>query len=364
MSPMWLDSAKTFFAKISIPLLAASSCVFAQAPSDSSAARPDSVVDADLLLLSNMQEIPDSVAAVPVAADSAAPVAATSAAVPAAPVPKDSAAPTASPSGPLKSVLYLGGGKNSAWYHLGVLYAIEGYSIPVDSVVGVSWGAFVGFLWAKGMPLDDIQRVLLDPYIADIVGQNEMDNLYDNAERSFELPVSVNGMPSLRHRFTISADTNGNLYRNVKPLEPDTAHIKRSLARLRLQESLYRQPGGFVIPFDVSGMEDDNGSMVDKVYKSLPLRENVKNGELGPYVALPYEDQVGVLPLLSIADPKMLADGSLWKSPWQSAIAKKQRRDDPCAFRFGYDPQRMDSSRVLGSGTPPRRNDGASPAYG
>lgn len=323
MSPMWLDSAKAFFAKISIPLLAVSSCVFAQAPFDSSVARPDSVVDADLLLLSNMQEIPDSVAAVPVAADSAAPVASASA----APVLKDSTAPTALPSGPLKSVLYLGGGKNSAWYHLGVLYAIEGYSIPVDSVVGVSWGAFVGFLWAKGMPLDDIQRVLLDPYIADIVGQNEMDDLYDDAERTFELPVSVNGMPSLRHRFTVSADTSGNLYRNVKPLEPDTAHIRRALARLRIQESLYRQPAGFVIPFDVSGMEDDNGAVVNKVYKSLPLRENARNGELGPYVALPYEDEVGVLPLLSIADPKMLADGSLWKSPWQNAIAQKQMQN-------------------------------------
>jgi NTE family protein len=207
---MWLDSAKAFFAKISIPLLAVSSCVFAQAPSDSSVARPDSVVDADLLLLSNMQEIPDSVAAVPVAADSAAPVASASA----APVLKNSTAPTALPSGPLKSVLYLGGGKNSAWYHLGVLYAIEGYSIPVDSVVGVSWGAFVGFLWAKGMPLDDIQRVLLDPYIADIVGQNEMDDLYDDAERTVtfrRLPFSVRSVmqtgrnPKRTRRITIAA---------------------------------------------------------------------------------------------------------------------------------------------------------------
>ena len=31
-----------------------------------------------------------------------------------------------------KSVLYLGGGENSPWFHLGVLYAIEAYSVPVD----------------------------------------------------------------------------------------------------------------------------------------------------------------------------------------------------------------------------------------
>ena len=46
--------------------------------------------------------------------------------------PKVALAP-ARPATPLKSVLYLGGGEHSAWYHLGVLYALESYSIPVDS---------------------------------------------------------------------------------------------------------------------------------------------------------------------------------------------------------------------------------------
>ena len=71
---------------------------------------------------------------------------------------KDSAAP----SRQIKSVLYLGSGENSPWFHLGVLYAVEAYSVPVDSVVGTSWGAFIGYLWAKGVALDDVQRILRD----------------------------------------------------------------------------------------------------------------------------------------------------------------------------------------------------------
>ncbi|MBR2074790.1 MAG: hypothetical protein IJ977_05910, partial [Fibrobacter sp.] len=54
------------------------------------------------------------------------------------------------PSGPKKSVLYLSGGERSPWFHLGVLYAIETYKVRIDSVVGTSWGAFVGYLWTHG----------------------------------------------------------------------------------------------------------------------------------------------------------------------------------------------------------------------
>ena len=67
----------------------------------------------------------------------------------------------------IKSVLYLGGGERSPWFHLGALYALEEYKIPVDSIVATSWGAWMGALWALGVSIDDIQRLMMDPAIID-----------------------------------------------------------------------------------------------------------------------------------------------------------------------------------------------------
>ena len=291
MCPILQGLAKNTFAKMAALLLASFSLVFAQAA--------ETELDSALLLLQSMQATPTidtskvDTPKVDVSKVDSAKVDS----------PKVALAP-ARPATPLKSVLYLGGGEHSAWYHLGVLYALESYSIPVDSVVGVSWGAFVGFLWAKGVPLDDVQRILLDPYIVHLVGHNEMDELNKEPERTFEIPLSEDGLPSLRHRFSLSADTSGNLYRNVKELVPDTPHIQRVLARLRLQESLYRQPAGFTIPFAVERADGSLGKTVEDVYNVLPLRENKSNGELSPYLALPHKAQEGYLPLVSVSVPK------------------------------------------------------------
>jgi len=282
----------------------------ASVPADTASAVPADAVDSSLILLSNMRDVPDSVPNNTLdSVRAAAPDTSVRASVP------DTAAKPVRPS---RSVLYLGGGERSAWFHLGVLYAIESYQVPVDSIVGVSWGAFVGFLWAKGVPLDDIQRILLDPYIVELVGRKEMDELNRTPERTFELPVSVDGMPSLRHRFSLSADTAGNLYRNVKTLEPDLPHIKRSLARLRLQESLYRQPAGFVIPFAVELRDGKLSKSLEDVYNNLPLIENEENGELDPYLPVPETLREGELPLVSVADPR---NASAKDSPWHSVIA-------------------------------------------
>lgn len=287
--------AKHLFAKIAATLVAAFSLVSAQIMPDSvvqtldtpAVAAPDSSLD----LLSSLQEVPDSV------------------------VSKSA----------LKSVLYLGGGEHSPWFHLGVLYAIESYSIPVDSVVGNSWGAFVGFLWAKGEPLDDIQRILLDPYVAKYVGHNEFDDLYKNKERSFDVPVSVDGMPSLRHRFVVASDSNGRLRRDVKTLEPDSSYIQRQLAKLRLQESLNREPASFVIPFK---MMDCNGGLhdsADDVFKSLPLVENYYSGEHCPYNSKPFEEDTTELSFISVAAPMtVVATNASWNSPWQYALANRE----------------------------------------
>ncbi|WP_407443657.1 patatin-like phospholipase family protein [Fibrobacter sp.] len=335
-------------AKVITALFAAFPLLYA-APADSTVAVPkdSAVVSADSLkkseeLLSAMQASPsqDSVVADSAAVPAAVP--ADSVAAPAA-VPADSAAvPAAAPSDSAlaksdavdttptevktkKSVLYLGGGEHSAWYHLGVLYAIETYELPVDSIVGASWGAYVGFLWAKGVSLDDIQRILLDSYMVDAVGHNEFDDLYKRSEREFNLPLTADGIPSLRHRFTISSDSSGNLYHHAKSLEPDSQFVKRSLSRLRLQESLLRQPAEFVIPFTVEGDVDESKTVAENVFRSLPLLENTSSGELTPFLVVPSEEVQGQLAVISVASPVTVSESNgTWNSPWQNALAQKE----------------------------------------
>lgn len=266
---------------------------------------PVVVADSTLSLLGSLQTAPDSAMEKPVASKSETP------------------APDTLRK-PLKSVLYLSGGEHSVWFHLGVLYAIESYSIPVDSVVGTSWGALVGYLWAKGMPLDDIQRILLNPYVADFVGHNEFENLYAPKEVPRGLPVSLDGFPSVRQRFTLSADSNGSLHRHSKSLDVDSAWVKSRLARLYLQQFIYGEPRGTAIPFAVSGADGKLEQGPESVFKTLPFLENENSGELDPYVAVPLEDNIEELAVISVAVPHSNANYNPEVSPWQRHLSERE----------------------------------------
>lgn len=211
-----------------------------------------------------------------------------------------------------KSVLYLGGGERSPWFHLGALYALEEYKIPVDSIVATSWGAWMGALWSLGVSIDDIQRLMMDSAIIDFVGTN---SIHAKTEHdAFALPVSVSGIPSFRQRFSFYADTAGNVYRSMHALVPDTAAIERSLSRLRFEESLNRERGAYQIPFTLVTCDsvNENPTYAD-IIASLPLPGNETSGELCPYLALPQsKDSNGVneIPLIVVADPiRYEADG-------------------------------------------------------
>ena len=248
----------------------------------------------------------DSAAATPVAdtvaVDSAAPTSADSAAEPAAVTVADSAAP-------LKTVLYLGGGERSPWFQLGVLYAVEEYGIPVDSIVATSWGAWIAALWSRGVPLDEIQKLMLDSAVAPYVGHNlsstENRDGYRDADY-LEWPISVSGTPSIRQRFTLSLDSAHFLERQKKLLTPDSMQVVRALAKLRLQESLYRQRSNYKIPLAVQSCESGKpvllGNSTPQVIASLPLWENA-DGELCPYYAMPAEDNAGELSIIVASDP-------------------------------------------------------------
>ena len=213
----------------------------------------------------------------------------------------------------VKSVLYLGGGERSPWFHLGTLYALEEYKIPVDSIVATSWGAWMGALWSLGVSIDDIQRLMMDSTIIDFVGTNSIHTKTEHD--AFALPVSVSGIPSFRQRFSFYADSAGNVYRSMHALVPDTAAIERSLSRLRFEEALYRQRVPYRIPFTLLTCDgvNENPTYAD-IIASLPLVENETSGELCPYLALPQsKDSNGVneIPLIVVADPvRYEMDGS------------------------------------------------------
>lgn len=213
----------------------------------------------------------------------------------------------------VKSVLYLGGGERSPWFHLGALYALEEYKIPVDSIVATSWGAWMGALWALGVSIDDIQRLMMDPAIIDFVGTN---SIHAKTEHdAFRIPVSESGVPSLRQRFSFYADSAGNVYRSMHALVPDTAAIERSLSRLRFEESLYRVRDYFRIPFTLITCDSvvRNPTFAD-VIASLPLPGNETSGELCPYLALPQSKDANdknEISLIVVADPvRYIAEGN------------------------------------------------------
>lgn len=241
----------------------------------------------------------------------------------------------------LKTVLYLGGGERSPWFHLGVLYAIEEYGIPVDSIVATSWGAWVGTLWAKGEPLDEIQRVMLDPAVASVIGRNLSDSSLSQGKDDYEIPLSMGNIPSLQQRFVLSVNSAGKLERNKKGLLPDSSRNFKALARLRLQETLYRLPVTYEKPFslqgcDANGFPEKKGNRVEDIVASLPLweasqRSNVSamSGELCPFYALPAEDNEHELALIVVADPLRNVEGGNSASLLLKKMASAHLKNQP-----------------------------------
>ena len=206
----------------------------------------------------------------------------------------------------LKSVLYLGGGENSPWFHLGVLYAIEEYKFPVDSIVATSWGSWIGALWAKGVQLDEIQRLMQDSAIAPYVGKI-LKNAHDSD--SLELQISMTGVPSIRQRFTLSADSSGNVVREKRSLHIDSLALRHMLGRLRFQEILYRQKETYEIPFNVQACDGSVvGSTINDIIATMQLwpnesTRNMLSGEVCPRHAYPLEDARHIFSIISVADP-------------------------------------------------------------
>jgi len=61
---------------------------------------------------------------------------------------------------PPRVALVLSGGGARGGAHIGVLRALERAGVPIDLIVGTSYGALVGGLYAVGYSVNDIERVV------------------------------------------------------------------------------------------------------------------------------------------------------------------------------------------------------------
>jgi NTE family protein len=76
--------------------------------------------------------------------------------------------------------LALGGGGARGIAHISVLRALEDLHVPVDCIAGTSAGALVGGLYASGMPVGDLERLVVETDWKDL-----FDDSLERRERSF-----------------------------------------------------------------------------------------------------------------------------------------------------------------------------------
>ena len=229
--------------------------------------------------------------------------------------PASSAAPVKMPR-PLRSVLYLSGGENSPWFYLGVLYAVRDYRIPVDSVSGTSWGAWIGSLWTSGWNLDDIQRLLTEGDVAPYLSEDAL-SPSEKESRITSLPIAPAGNSALEMRFSLAVDTAGYASLRSRPLVPDTAALRYSLFKLRVQESLDRASAGAVVPFAASLCGKSLSGSPSDVLRTLPFRGNASAGDFcGIVPDVPADSSMFAI----VATPFPVRNAERNTDPWRSAV--------------------------------------------
>jgi NTE family protein len=67
----------------------------------------------------------------------------------------------------LRVGLVLGGGGARGAAHIGVLRELERMRIPIDAIAGTSMGAIVGGLYASGMSVDELEKLVTEMDWAD-----------------------------------------------------------------------------------------------------------------------------------------------------------------------------------------------------
>ncbi len=94
--------------------------------------------------------------------------------------------------------LVLSGGGARGGAHLGVIKEFERHHIPIDAIVGTSMGAFIGGLYASGIPSDEIEKMLVttqwERYITIDYDREQISFRQKTLQRDFpgKLKVGVN----------------------------------------------------------------------------------------------------------------------------------------------------------------------------
>lgn len=195
-----------------------------------------------------------------------------------------------------KIVLYLVDAPDAAWFYLGAFYAFETYGVPVDSVVGSSVGAWMASLWQAGWSLDEIQLLLLDSAVAPFLSEAG-----EPEPSGFSLPLADAGKAAIRAVVSVSADSTGLKF-SSEPLEPDREKLALMRFRLRVEESLYRQPLKQHVSVLTCSGEVRHGA--EAVLRTMPFPENSTGA--GCAIPLPGEASVPEHPVILTALPYRL----------------------------------------------------------
>jgi NTE family protein len=150
-----------------------------------------------------------------------------------------------------KVCLVLSGGGARGAAHVGVLEILEKLDVPVDCIVGTSFGAIIGGLYASGMSPKFLEHVLKNPRV-----QREM---ADNRPRS-ELPYRVK---QRRARYLVSVEFG---YKNGTFHFPEGLVRGHSARELLNSLTLWTRPsndfGKLPIPFRAVATDIETGKAV------------------------------------------------------------------------------------------------------
>lgn len=101
----------------------------------------------------------------------------------AAPSEHESSTPVAAPQGDCEVGLVLSGGGARGIAHVGVLRALEEHGIRIDCITGASMGAVIGALYAVGLPIDEIERLLASMSLHNMYSDPHDRNLFPISHR-------------------------------------------------------------------------------------------------------------------------------------------------------------------------------------
>jgi len=253
------------------------------------------------------------------------------------------------------SLLYLGGGAGSAWYHLGVLEAVERYRIPVDTLVGSSWGAWIGALWSAGWSTAQIAEVLAEPEVERMLERENLNVVPHTSSGGFwdhfTLSANTNGVSGVQASWKVRPGMQGAPVFEPYLDHADSAWNSDAWLRFRMQETMWREKPGRSIPFRVVLCSEDARtstlSVESRVLASAPLMGNAHSGEI--CAAYPQEKSGSPTVLRIAAIPMPIRSEQAEQDLWKAQAYRNQRAlwDSSASLWVSVRPHRLDLAQTM-----------------